>query len=462
MQIHPCADHAVVDKQLHELALLYQFSNTLLSTIRLNKLTHFILTMLTSGQPPLFERAMLFLLNEKTGVLQGMLGVTSETALGLIAVVDEENPLGSRWDISEELIAEQRASEFSAQIRMSRIDISISCPVIHRVINEGRVFSTENEKTADCNTAFSFLKELDIGDFVAAPLTGRDAPIGMVVIDNPLSRRRVSVDELRFLKLIAGQAGMAIENSILYKRLEEAHTELRDARERLLHGERLAAIGEMAANLAHELKNPLVTIGGFAGRLSKALPATSREQHYADTIVRETSRLEKMLADILAFSRRPTICYCHCKLAAILRDSFESCATTLEDQAIHLVQPELDNAWTVLGDAYQLKQVFLNLLLNAVESMPDGGTITVGVQEHKAAAGAQSLAISFSDTGGGIPSALLPKIFNPFFTTKNQGTGLGLPIVSRIISNHGGSIEAANEGSGAIFRIILPLAVATP
>ncbi|OGT99206.1 MAG: hypothetical protein A2079_03425 [Geobacteraceae bacterium GWC2_48_7] len=456
MDIHSCAKHTTTDKQLHELALLYRFSNTLLSTIRLNKLTHLILTMLTSGQEPLFERAMLFLLNEKTGLLQGMLGVTSETSEGLIAVADEENPLGNRWDISEEIIARQRSSEFSSLVRMSRIDIKLDCPVFEKVITQGRVFYTGNEELTDYPTSFSFLKELDVKEFVAAPLIARDTTIGMLVVDNPVSKQRITVDELRFLKLIAGQAGMAIENSTLYNKLEEAHTDLQDARERLLHGERLAAIGEMAANLVHELKSPLVTIGGFAGRLFKTLPDASREQHYADTILREACRLEKMLADILAFSRKPTICYSNCQMAEILRESFESCATTLEDQSIRLIQPELDDSWVVLGDAHQLKQVFLNLLLNAAESMPDGGIIKVAAEE-KTGPDTGSLIISISDTGGGIPAALLSKIFHPFFTTKNKGTGLGLPIVNRIISNHQGSIEAGNEGKGAVFRVTLPL-----
>jgi len=243
MEIFPCADHTSTDKQLNELALLYQFSNTLLSTIRLNKLTHLILTMLTSGQDPLFERAMLFLLNKKSGVLQGMLGVDSETSEGLLAVADKENPLGNRWDISEEVIVRQRASEFSAQIRMSRIDVNIACPVIKRVIKEGKVFHTKKEADRGYTATLGFLKDLDIGEFIAAPLMARGTPIGMVVVDNPLTGRIISIDEMRFLKLIAGQAGMAIENSTLYKKLEETHNDLQEARERLLHGERLAAIG---------------------------------------------------------------------------------------------------------------------------------------------------------------------------------------------------------------------------
>jgi signal transduction histidine kinase len=284
----------------------------------------------------------------------------------------------------------------------------------------------------------------------------RGKSLGIIVVDNPQSGTQINHDGLRFLRLFANQAGMAIENSMLYNRIEEAHSSLREARERLVHGERLAAIGEMAANLAHELKNPLITIGGFAGRLLKGLPDESREHLYADTIVKEVCRLEKMLSDILAFSRKPTICYSNCDLGEILQDCFRSCATTLEDQGIRLTANLEESHWPLLGDAHQLKQVFLNLILNACETMPGGGQISVHVeslpQERKA------VLVRVSDTGGGIPPEMLSQIFNPFFTTKRHGTGLGLAIVNRILLNHNGRVEAANNASGAVFSVTLPLA----
>jgi len=275
-------------------------------------------------------------------------------------------------------------------------------------------------------------------------------------VDNQTSDRSISRDDLHFLRLFANQAGMAIENSMLYNRIEDAHSSLRDARERLVHAARLAAIGEMAANLAHELKNPLITIGGFAGRLLKSLSGESREHRYADTIFKEVGRLEKMLADILAFSRKPTICYSHCNLVETLKECFESCALTLEEHGIRLVPALEANPLTIVGDANQLKQVFLNLILNACDVMPHGGMIEVSAR--KVSLDKNSVMISIQDTGGGIPEDMLPKIFNPFFTTKRHGTGLGLAIVNRIVINHNGSIEAANEGGGAVFKVTLPLA----
>ena len=440
-------------KRITELTLLYQFSNTMLSTIRLNKLTHLLLTALTSGDSMLFDRATLFLRNEKSGVLQGMLGVTRDSSEEL-QIIGGEDALSSRWDISEEVIDRQRSARFCSLVRGTRIDIDSDCPVIRRVIQDQKMCHIEDAGCHECASC-GFVRYLEVTAFAAAPLVARGKALGIILVDNPHSGKAITQDDLHFLQLFANQAGMAIENSMLYNRVEEAHSSLRDARERLVHGERLAAIGEMAANLVHELKNPLVTIGGFAGRLLKKLPDETREHAYAETIVKEVCHLEKMLSDILAFSRKPTICYNICDLGEILQECIGNCITTLEDHAITLSTDLAERHWPLLGDAYQLKQVFLNLLLNACDVMPGGGTITIHAEGP--APHGSSVMIRISDTGGGIPPEILPQIFKPFFTTKRHGTGLGLAIVNRILLNHNGTITVTNGESGAVFTITLPL-----
>lgn len=442
--------------QLTELTLLYQFSNTLLSTIRLNKLTHLILTALTSGDSRLFGRAMLFLRNAKTGTLQGMLGVQQESSANL-EIIGGQDALSSRWDISDDVIARQRGGEFCALVRSSRIGIDDDCPVIRRVIVDQKLCHIADSGCQECSSC-GFIKRLGVVSFAAAPLVSRGKSLGIIMVDNPRSGRPISSDDLHFLQLFANQAGMAIENSMLYNRVEEANASLRDARERLVHGERLAAIGEMAANLAHELKNPLISIGGFAGRLLKGLPGDSREYAYADTIVKEVCRLEKMLADVLAFSRKPTICYSACDLTDIIRECVDNCATTMEDQDICLHADYAGSRWPIVGDAHQLKQAFINLILNACEAMPNGGFLTITAE--RSLNGKPAVVAKIKDSGGGVAPEMLSQIFNPFFTTKLHGTGLGLAIVNRILLNHNGSIVASNEGEGAVFTITLPLSEA--
>ena len=446
--------HPATDNRLSELTLLYQFSNTMLSTIRLNKLTHLVLTAITAPSSDLFERAILFLRNEKTDILQGMLAVNRQMCDGL-QIIGSQEALESRWDMSDEVMALQRSTDFCSQVRLTRIEIDYSCPLINRIVSERGVCCSDEVTCHDCPTC-SFVKPLCHGQFAAVPLIARDATIGMIVIDNPDSSRDISSSKLHFLQLLANQAGMAIENSMLYNRIEDANLNLRYARERLIHGERLAAIGEMAANLAHELKNPLVTIGGFAARLLKSLPTATRERKYADTIVSEVARLEIMLTEILGFSRKPTICFSPCNLVEIIRDCLENCTAAFEDHSITISFSPCDVPLIVQGDCHQLKQVFLNLMLNSCDAMPDGGHLELTLKK-KLVDNKNRVVATIEDTGGGIPEHMLSQIFNPFFTTKHHGTGLGLAIVNRIVINHLGSIHARNSGNGAIFTISLPL-----
>jgi len=454
MTIHDPLQLPETDNRLSELTLLYQFSNTMLSTIRLNKLTHLILTAITAQSSNLFERAFLFLRNEKTDVLQGMLAVTRTMSEGLQTIGDQD-VLGSRWDISDETISRQRSDEFCLQVRLTRIEIDGVCPLLHKIVVDRTLCRSDDTNCLHCTTC-RFIKPLCGGLFAAAPLVARETTIGMIVVDNPDSATDISSENLRFLQLFANQAGMAIENSMLYTRIEDAHLSLKDARERLLHGERLAAIGEVATNLAHELKNPLVTIGGFAGRLLKSFSSETREHHYADTIVSEVSRLEKMLAEVLAFSRKPTICFSNCDLSEITGDCLANCATAFEDHAITTTCINADRRWPVSGDAHQLKQVIMNLILNSCDAMPDGGHLTLTFGNNSP--DNKTVFLTVEDTGGGIPAEMQSQIFNPFFTTKHHGTGLGLAIANRIILNHFGSIEVLNTEKGAAFTIALPLA----
>lgn len=444
------------DKKLKESTLLYRVSNTMLSTIRLNKLIHLILTALTSGSNPFFDRAMLFLINERSGVMQGMLGVTRETSEGLINPVAEmEDIQASRWDILEEDMARQRDSEFSRKVRASRLELNKSLNVASRAVLDRKLIYVPDvvkEKRVDRD----FIKRFGIISFAAAPLMAKEQVVGVVIVDNSIQGRHISQDDLRFLQLFTNQAGMAIENSMLYNRIEDTNRSLREAQERLIQGERLATIGEMAAGIAHELKNPLVSIGGFARRLERKLPSGSAESEYADTIVREVQRLEKMLTDILSFSKKTAICYTHCNITDILDDSLAIVIPALEESGVKVHRKYPRQIITFLGDCQQLKQVFINLFFNAQEAMKNGGVLNITVASTKLI-GKEAVSVKVADTGGGIPLEALNNIFNPFYTTKETGTGLGLPIANRIVTNHGGKIQVNNHpGTGVEFNVILP------
>jgi two-component system, NtrC family, sensor histidine kinase HydH len=440
------------DKKLKELSLLYRMSNTMLSTIKLNKLIHLTLTALTSGPTPFFDRALLFLTNERSGVLQGMLGVTTEHAPTLsMPQSDGSDLLSGRWDISVEDMAAQRESEFSRQVQGKRLELNATLNIASQAVLEKRlIYVPGGVESSD---------ELHPGHgtaFAASPLIAHGQAVGAVMVDNALTRKAITQEDLRFLQLFTNQAGMAIENSILYNKVEDANRQLCEAQESLLQKERLAAIGEMAAGIAHELKGPLVSIGGFAARLTRKLDHESPEWAHADLIVREVLRLESILSEILLFSKKASICYTRCDLSEIVKDSLAVVSPPLEEKQIKVTTRFARQKLQLLGDGQQLKQVFINIILNALDAMGSGGKLGVQVQPDELD-GKSAICVKISDTGGGIPVEALSSIFTPFYTTKENGTGLGLPIANRIITNHGGKIQVVNKpGHGVEFRVILP------
>ncbi|HTP65958.1 MAG TPA: ATP-binding protein [Geobacteraceae bacterium] len=444
------------DKKLKELSLLYRLGNTILSTIKLNKLIHLILVALTSGENPLFDRAMLFLLNERAGIMQGMLGVTRETSRGLISTAAKAGDmLAGRWDLPEEDMVRQREAEFSCRVRGSRLELNGLENVSSRAVLEKRLIFVPD--VAQEKVDREIIREFGIRSFATVPLIAKEQVIGVVLVDNGLSERPISEDDLRFLQLFTNQAGMAVENSMLYNRIEDTNRTLREAQERLIQGERLTTIGEMAAGIAHELKNPLVSIGGFARRLKNKLPPGSTERDYAETIVQEVLRLEKMLMEILSYSKKTTLCYSQCNVNEIVEDALAITAPTMEDSRITVIRRYRDSTYSLTGDCQQLKQVFLNLFWNAQESMKNGGQLEITVSPTRYN-GRKAVSVKVSDTGGGIKTEVLHNIFKPFYTTKETGTGLGLPISSRIVTNHGGKIRVNNHlGVGAEFNVILPV-----
>ena len=440
------------EKKLKELSLLYRMSNTMLSTIKLNKLIHLTLTALTSGPTPFFDRAMLFLTNERSGVLLGMLGVTRETAPPLsVPNGGGDDILSSRWDISEDDMAAQRESEFCRQVQGKRLELDGTLNIASQAVLEKRLIYIPAEAGIGGD-------EEDFGRsaLAASPLIAHGQAVGAVLVDNALTRASIPQENLRFLQLFTNQAGMAIENSMLYNKIADAHKQLSEAQENLLQKERLAAIGEMAAGIAHELKGPLVSIGGFARRLAKKLPPDTGEWSHADLIVREVLRLEGILSEILLFSKKTTICYSRCNITDIVKESLAVVAPPIDEKRVTVTTKYPRNKLLLLGDGQQLKQVFINILLNALDAMGEGGQINIQVCAADLD-GREAAMVRIADTGGGIPVESLNSIFTPFFTTKESGTGLGLPIANRIITNHGGKIQISNTpGMGAEFKVILP------
>jgi PAS domain S-box-containing protein len=227
-------------------------------------------------------------------------------------------------------------------------------------------------------------------------------------------------------------------------------TELRTLRERVIHSERMAALGELAARVAHEIRNPLISIGGFARRLEKKLTDDTRE--YARIIVNEVSRLENILKEILGFVKSSKIVKRSLNINDLLNNIIDFISPETHEKQNRIVNELSEKPLMTIIDHDRIKEAILNIITNALQAT-DHGTITIKTRQED-----NEAVIELSDTGCGIKQEDIKSIFNPFFTTKSQGTGLGLAVTHKIIQEHNGKIKVESVwGGGTAFRIYLPL-----
>jgi signal transduction histidine kinase len=226
--------------------------------------------------------------------------------------------------------------------------------------------------------------------------------------------------------------------------------------ERLVQSEKLAALGEMAANVAHELRNPLVSIGGFARRLHKSIE-DPKNKRYTTIVIKEVNRLEKILNNVLSFTRRPMYKFEPCQIHKVVNETLEIYYEEMVDKKIECHKEYSEDLPVIEIDRLQFKQALINLVANAIQAMPKGGSLWIRIFEDQLLDN-KGLTIEITDTGGGVSEDILHNVFNPFFTTKTIGTGLGLAITHKIVTLHNGRIGLKNEpGKGATFIIKLPL-----
>jgi signal transduction histidine kinase len=228
--------------------------------------------------------------------------------------------------------------------------------------------------------------------------------------------------------------------------------------DRVLASERLAAVGNTVAHIAHEIKNPLLIIGGFARQLLKAPGFDDPARRKLSIMAAEVTHLEEMVAEMRDFVRRPPTQKRLGQIAAVIEEALELFQDTFKEHHIQVRQEEETPLPPVAFDPKQVHQVLINLFKNALEAMPSGGEITVTSRVK-----GDQVEIVVSDTGGGLPPEVAGNIFQPYFTTKEKGTGLGLAICQNIMAEHGGCIFAdSTPGRGAAFTIQLPLKETPP
>ncbi|MBI1817550.1 MAG: GAF domain-containing protein [Deltaproteobacteria bacterium] len=315
---------------------------------------------------------------------------------------------------------------------------------------EDVVMRDELEATADSIDRIAAETCARNGWEVCIPLTASDRLIGFIALGRKRNLEAFYAEDLQLLSTLAAEASIALENARLYEELKKS----RDIIERT---GRLSALGTLAAGIAHEIRNPLVSIQTFFQLAPQRRHDPEFFTSFLSLTAGEVDRIGDLITELLSFARSPS----HRVEDVDINDLIERTTLLLDPEArksrVKLARLLATDLPVIRADGDQLKQVVINLVLNAIQATPAGGTVTVLTRRHRHQ-GNPLCQIEVRDTGVGIPPKMIEDIFNPFFTTKDKGTGLGLSIAHQIATEHGGFITVTSEmDHGSSFYVNLPL-----
>jgi signal transduction histidine kinase len=286
---------------------------------------------------------------------------------------------------------------------------------------------------------------------VCLPLAAQERLFGFLLLGRKRNRDIFSVEDLQLLSTLGTEVAVALENARLYE-------ELRNSQVMLARTDRLAAVGTLAAGIAHEIRNPLVAVQTFVQLLPEQIDDPEFRTTFLDLTNSELARVSTLINDLLTFARPSPATLDEAQVNDLAEQIVRLLAGQAKKRDVSLtarLDPELPPC---VVDQGQIKQVFMNLVMNAMQATPAGGAVSISTTCTREAEGQEWCVIEVQDTGSGIPPEQKEQIFDPFFTTKETGVGLGLFITHQIIEEHGGSIAVESEvGKGTRFLIRLPV-----
>jgi signal transduction histidine kinase len=290
---------------------------------------------------------------------------------------------------------------------------------------------------------------------LVVPLAARARQRGVMLVAAEVGHRFTEADRT-LAAALAAELALALENAELYARVIAANADLGREQEKNIRKSRLEALGELSAVIAHEVRNPLGVIFNSLGSLRRLVGTAGDARMLLDIVGEEADRLNRIVGDLLDFARHSPPLLAPDQLEQVVEEAV-SVALAQPPPGLEVVRRLGAALPEVALDAGQIRQAVLNLVVNAVQAMPHGGRLTIRTLLEGSTA-----VVEVEDTGPGIPEEVRTRIFEPFFTTKAIGTGLGLPVVRRIVEGHGGELRLRTGPGGTCFSMRLPLAPAAP
>lgn len=450
-----------LEKKINELSILCELGKVLRGTLNLEEILQIILICVTAGQGLGFNRAFLLLLNQTGTMLEGKMAIGPSNSEEAKRIWDS---LSAQEQSLEEVLQSYRDALKEKDVLVNQTVKTLKIPLsdernpLIQSISNKRAYNVTREKVQEDGDVFGLLST---DQFAVAPLILKGKTLGAILADNLITRKPIEDEDVKLLSICAHHASVAIESSQLYQELAEKVSKLAEANKRIAEGsrrllkaERLSVLGQITSQVAHELRNPMTIIGGFANSVLKKMDGSNPNYEYIKIIAKETERMENVLNNVLNFSKPDQSRLEMVNLNDLVDQTFEMMEQEIDSTKISIAKSASPDLAAVRANPDLIRQALLNVFRNAIWAMPQGGILSVAtVQTDECAR------IEVKDTGFGIPHEHLNKVFDAFFTTKPEACGLGLTISSEVIKNHGGKIGVESiESKGATLYMELPLA----
>ncbi|HQI38112.1 MAG TPA: ATP-binding protein [Spirochaetota bacterium] len=441
-------------KRDYQISLITRLSETIQKDDALDHILRTILTAVTSGTGLGFNRAMLFLRDDKNNILYGRMSVGPDTLDEAFSIWSSLNPLKGKEILSRGINGDDvHGRLLKEKVESTSFDLNEDT-IFTQTLQSGETIHI-TDALHDQRVNDEIKNFIDVNEFVIVPLIALNKIIGILIADNKFNQMPITQDSVDLLTVFAYQAALSIETYNNLELLKKEMEKIRHRQEAIVESEKLAAIGRIASHIAHEIRNPLVTVGGYSRRILQTANAQQIDiqkiKKAAQIIMTETERLEKILANVMDFTRPSPFLLRFNNINEIIDDTASLLSNLFQERRVEL-SLQLQEVPLIKSDFNQMKQVMLNLLQNALDATPP-----YGIVEVKTYSDDKKVYIEVSDTGSGIVEEDIYRIFEPFYTTKTTGVGLGLAIVKKIISDHNGDIKVINKERGAVFTISIPL-----
>ncbi|MFC1477204.1 ATP-binding protein [candidate division KSB1 bacterium] len=447
---------------IDQLAKLHEIADLLHRSKSEEEIYHTMLVSVTAGEGLKFNRAFLLMINYENHSIEGQVAIGPADSQEA-SLIWQQMP--QQFHSLEEILDSIKERGFDYNTRVIEIVRALSTPMSDRasllvkaIRNKKSYLVLQNKANVEFDLKLSHIINNDT--YAVIPIIGSDSVLGILIVDNVFNREPITERKVEALEIFATQAGLAIENARLHsklflrlKELELAYANMQDSQEKLVRAERLATIGEVVTKVSHEIRNPLVNIGGFANALLNTAEEGTDQKKFLEIISHEAQRLEKILDNILNYSKtfEPNLELCN--LQDLVNKNLLVIMNDLQDHKIALVL-NLDEADCILScDPYLITQVMLNIVRNAIQAMPKGGTLSIYARKED-----NNILVSVKDTGIGIKKKDHNKLLQPFYSTKARGLGLGLTISQQILSQHNGKLTVESKfRKGTVFTVHLPI-----